>query len=61
MSNIPTITKQINNHLHHHQLINAHLQLLQALKKADRTLQDVSAFNNQAIRLIKTNQLNQLN
>lgn len=59
MKNKPTTTQQINAYVRHQQLLQAHLQLLQAIKKADSTRQDASAFTKQAIRLIKSSQPNQ--
>lgn len=55
----PNKTQQINAYIRNQQLIYAHLQLLQAIKKADPTDQDVSAFNHQALNLIKVNHLYQ--
>lgn len=55
----PNKTQQINAYIRSQQLIHAHLQLLQAIKKADPTRQDVSAFDKTAINLIKVNHLYQ--
>ena len=60
MTRKPTTTQQINAYVRYQQLLQAHLQLLQAIKKADHPIQEVSAFHNQAIRLIKSNQPNQI-
>ena len=59
LKRMPNTTQQINNYLRSQQLIHAHLQLLQALKKADRSRQEVSAFTTKAINLIKVNSFNQ--
>ena len=58
MTRKPTTTQQINAYVRHQQLVQAHLQLLQAIKKADISLQEVSAFRTTALNLIKvsTNQ-----
>lgn len=55
----PNNTQQINTYIRSQQLIHAHLQLLQALKKAEPTRQDVSAFTTKAINLIRVNSFNQ--
>lgn len=51
----PNITQQINNY------VRAQQQLMKVadIKKADRTRQDVSAFNTAVINLTKVYQLNQ--
>ena len=56
----PTTTQQINAYVRHQQLLQAHLQLLQAIKKAEHPNQEVSAFTKQVIRLIKSSQPNQI-
>lgn len=53
MTRKPTTTQQINAYVRHQQLLNAHLQLLQAIKKADHPNQEVSAFRKTALNLIK--------
>lgn len=54
-------TQQINSYLRSQQLLNRHLQLLQAIKKADRTRQsNRSAFRTQAINLNNVDYTNQL-
>lgn len=45
------ITQQINTYLRSQQLLNRHLQILQAIKKAEPTRQDVSAFRTQTINI----------
>lgn len=60
LKNAPSSTQQINTYVRNQQLIHAHLQLLQALKKADRSRQEVSAFTTKAINLIKVNSFNQI-
>ena len=52
-------TQVINNYLHSQQLLNRHLQLLQAIKKADRSRQEVSAFRKTTINFIRVNSFNQ--
>ena len=59
MKNNPTTTQVINTYLRGQQLLNQHLQLLQAIKKADRSRQEVSAFRQTTINLIKVNSFNQ--
>lgn len=59
MKNNPTTTQVINTYLRGQQLLNQHLQLLQAIKKADRSRQEVSAFRTQALNLIKVSTHNQ--
>lgn len=39
MTNRPNTTQQINTYIRSQQLLNRHLQLLQTIKKADRTRQ----------------------
>lgn len=53
-------TQIINNYLQSQQLLNRHKQLLQTIKKADRSRQEVSAFRDQATKLNKVDYLNQL-
>lgn len=52
-------TQQINTYIQNQQLVHAHLQLLQALKKADRSRQEVSALTTKTINSIKVNCFNQ--
>ena len=58
-SNRPNTTQQINTYIRSQQLLYRHLQLCQRIKKADRSRQEVSAFNTKAINLIKVNSFNQ--
>lgn len=52
MTNRPNTTQQINTYIRSQQLLNRQLQLLQRIKKANRTRQsNRSAFNNLAINL----------
>lgn len=59
MISSPNTNQQINTYIRNQQLIHAHLHLLQALKKADHSRQEVSAFTTKAINLIKVNSFNQ--
>ena len=52
-------TQQINDYIRNQQLVIAVMDLSQTIKKADRSRQEVSAFNTKAINLIKVNSLNQ--
>ena len=56
----PSTTQQINAYVSSQQLLHRRLQFLQAIKKADRTRQDVSAFNKPVINLTKVDYINQL-
>jgi len=60
MLNRPNTTQQINTYLRSQQLLYRHLQLCQRIKKADRSRQEVSAFNNNEINLTKVNSFNQI-
>lgn len=52
-------TQQINDYIRNQQLVIAVMDLSQTIKKADRSRQEVSAFNTKAINLIKVNSFNQ--
>lgn len=61
MKNKPNTTQQINTYIRSQQLLNRQLQLLQRIKKANRTRQsNRSAFNNLAINLTKVDYTNQI-
>lgn len=60
MINTPNTTQQINTYLRSQQLLYRHLKLCKRIKKADRSRQEVSAFNNNEINLTKVNSFNQI-
>lgn len=55
----PNTTQQINSYIRNQQVVIALMDLSQAIKKADISRQEASAFNNQALNFIKVNHLNQ--
>ena len=59
-SNRPNTTQQINTYIRSQQLLYRHLQLCQRIKKADRSRQEVSAFNTNGNNLTKVNSFNQI-
>ncbi|ALF60304.1 hypothetical protein [Psychrobacter urativorans] len=59
MKNNPCTTQVINTYLRGQQLLNRHLQLLQAIKKAENPRQEVSAFRKTTVNFIKVNSFNQ--
>lgn len=60
MLNRPNTTQQINTYIRSQQLLYRHLQLCQRIKKADRSRQEVSAFNTNGNNLTKVNSFNQI-
>ena len=60
MQNRPNTTQQINTYIRSQQLLYRHLQLCQRIKKADRSRQEVSAFNTNGNNLTKVNSFNQI-
>ena len=59
-SNRPNTTQQINTYIRSQQLLHRHIQLCQRIKKADRSRQEVSAFNTNGNNLTKVNSFNQI-
>lgn len=55
----PNTTQQINAYIQNQQLIIAIMDLSQTIKKADHPRKEVSAFNTQALNLIKVSSFNQ--
>ena len=52
-------TQQINDYIRNQQLVIAVMDLSQTIKKADNPDQEASAFNKQALNLIKVSSFNQ--